>query len=130
MRAERAPLPDPVADAVQLQRDAAGLGFDWTHVDELWAKLAEEIGELREAQTQGQGEARVLDEFGDLLFVAINLSRHLKVDPAGALAHANAKFRRRFAVVMAGRASWEHLQGPSRIERMEQLWQQAKRDGL
>lgn len=128
MAAESEPRPDPVADAVLLQRDAAALGFDWNNADELWAKLEEEIGELREAL--GQGEARVLDEFGDLLFVAINLSRHLKIDPARALAHANAKFRRRFAVVMAGRTSWESLEGPSRIERMEQLWQQAKREGL
>ena len=119
---------DPVSDAVELQRDAAALGFDWNHADELWAKLEEEIGELREAMAQG--EARVLDEFGDLLFVAINLSRHLDVDPARALAHANAKFRRRFAVVMAGRGSWEALRGPERVAQMERLWQQAKREGL
>lgn len=118
---------DPVLDSIELQRDAAALGFDWNHADELWAKLEEEIGELREATTQG--EARTLDEFGDLLFVAINLSRHLKVDPVRALAHANAKFRRRFAVVMAGRKSWEALQGHARVEQMERLWQQAKREG-
>jgi uncharacterized protein YabN with tetrapyrrole methylase and pyrophosphatase domain len=122
------PELEPVADAVALQRDAAALGFDWNHVDELWAKLDEEIGELRESV--GQGEARVLDEFGDLLFVAINLSRHLKVEPARALAHANAKFRRRFAVVMAGRESWDSLQGAARIEQMERLWQRAKQEGL
>ena len=122
------PAVDPVRDALDLQRDAAAHGFDWTHADELWAKLDEEVGELREATAQGP--ARVLDEFGDLLFVALNLSRHLKVDPATALAHANEKFRRRFAVVMAARASWETLQGAARIERMEQLWQQAKQQGL
>ncbi len=135
---------DPVADSVELQREAAALGFDWNHVEELWAKLDEEIGELREAvgltreclngtpalgPDRTQGEARVLDEFGDLLFVAINLSRHLKVDPTRALAHANAKFRRRFEVVMAGRPGWDQLQGPARVQEMERLWQQAKREG-
>jgi uncharacterized protein YabN with tetrapyrrole methylase and pyrophosphatase domain len=119
---------DPVSDSLELQRDAAALGFDWNCADDLWAKLAEEIGELREARTQG--EARVLDEFGDLLFVAINLSRHLRVDPARALAHANEKFRRRFAVVMAGREQWDALQGPARLDAMERLWRQAKREGL
>ena len=119
---------DPLRDSLALQRDAATLGFDWTHADELWAKLAEEIGELKEARMQGQ--ARVLDEFGDLLFVAINLSRHLGVDPARALAHANEKFRRRFGVVLAHRDRWEDLQGPARLDAMERLWQQAKRDGL
>lgn len=117
---------DPLRDSLALQHQAAALGFDWNHADELWAKLAEEIGELREAC--GQGEARVLDEFGDLLFVAINLSRHLGVEPARALAHANAKFRRRFGVVMAGRLQWEALQGPARLDAMERLWQQAKRE--
>lgn len=119
---------DPVAEALQLQREAAALGFDWTHADELWAKLSEEIDELREARAQG--EARVLDEFGDLMFVALNLSRHLNVDPAQALAQANEKFRRRFAVVLAGRARWDHLPRAARIEQMEQLWQDAKKLGL
>lgn len=116
-----------LTDALTLQREAAALGFDWNHVDELWAKLAEEITELREASAQG--EQRILDEFGDLLFVALNLSRHLGVDPARALTHANAKFRRRFAVVLGARAQWETLRGPARLEAMEALWQQAKRDG-
>lgn len=119
---------DPVADALQIQHEAATLGFDWNHADELWAKLQEEILELREATMQG--EARTLDEFGDLLFVALNLSRHLRLDPVQALAQANEKFRRRFAVVLAGREHWESLEGPARVERMEQLWQDAKRRGL
>ena len=119
---------DPLRDSLALQREAAALGFDWNHADELWAKLAEEIGELKDARTQG--EARVLDEFGDLLFVTINLSRHLGVEPARALAHANDKFRRRFAVVMAGRAQWDSLRGAARLDAMERLWQQAKREGL
>lgn len=121
--------PDPLRDSLTLQHEAATLGFDWNHADELWAKLAEEIGELREALARGD-EGHILDEFGDLLFVAVNLSRHLRVDPARALAHANAKFRRRFAVVMAGRAQWERLQGPAKLDAMERLWQQAKHQGL
>ncbi|MGQ0529300.1 MAG: MazG nucleotide pyrophosphohydrolase domain-containing protein [Panacagrimonas sp.] len=120
--------PHPLLDAIELQREAAALGFDWNDASELWAKLDEEIGELRDAQVQG--EARVRDEFGDLLFVAVNLSRHLGVDPEQALREANQKFRRRFAVVMAGRDSWNTLQGSARVEQMERLWQQAKAQGL
>ena len=120
--------PHPLDDAIELQREAAALGFDWNDASELWAKLEEEIGELREAVDQGA--ARTRDEFGDLLFVAVNLSRHLGVDPEQALREANQKFRRRFAVVMAGRASWDALQGAARVEQMERLWQQAKRQGL
>lgn len=120
--------PHPLLDAIELQREAAALGFDWNDASELWAKLDEEIGELRDAQVQG--EARVRDEFGDLLFVAVNLSRHLGVDPEQALREANQKFRRRFAVVMAGRDSWNTLRGSARVEQMERLWQQAKAQGL
>lgn len=120
--------PDPTADALELQREAAATGFDWNHADELWDKLDEEIRELRESTTQGQD--RVVDEFGDLLFVVLNLSRHMKVDAVQALAQANEKFRRRFAVVMAGRAKWDALNGPARTAQMEQLWQEAKQRGL
>lgn len=120
--------PHPLDEAIELQREAAALGFDWNDASELWAKLDEEIGELRESTTQG--EARVRDEFGDLLFVAVNLSRHLGVDPEQALREANQKFRRRFAVVVAGRDSWDALRGPARVEQMERLWQQAKARGL
>lgn len=119
---------DPFGQALRLQREAAGLGFDWNHADELWAKLEEEIGELREATAQSP--ARVLDEFGDLLFVVFNLSRHLQVDPAQALALANDKFRRRFGHVLRHRDRWDTLSAPTRIEEMEKLWVEAKRLGL
>ena len=115
-------------EAMHLQQDAAQEGFDWSEVAQVWDKLEEELGELREATTQG--EARTLDEFGDLLFVLMNLARHLRIDPERALAQANDKFRRRYAQVLAGRADWAHLPAPERLERMEALWQQAKRDGL
>lgn len=119
---------DPLDEALQLQFEAARLGFDWNHADELWAKLEEEIAELREATTQT--EARVRDEFGDLLFVTLNLSRHLRVDPAQALAQANEKFRRRFGHVLAHRHRWDALPPPGRVEEMERLWAEAKRLGL
>lgn len=135
---------DPIDDSLRIQHEAASLGFDWNHADELWAKLAEEIAELREAvgsqcgsaighsriNPTAQGQARVLDEFGDLLFVAINLARHLKVDPAQALAQANEKFNRRFGHVLAHRQRWDALISPTRVEEMEKLWVEAKQLGL
>lgn len=119
---------DPLEDALRIQHEAARLGFDWNHADELWAKLAEEIAELREATTQS--EARMIDEFGDLLFMAINLARHLKVDPAQALAQANEKFQRRFGHVLAHRERWDARVSPARVQEMEKLWVEAKRLGL
>lgn len=125
-----APPPEPINAALKIQVEAAVVGFDWRQPDQLWPKLAEEIAELREAIDQGQGEARIRDEFGDLMFMAINLGRHLKLDPAAALRQANAKFLRRFGHVLAQRAHWEHLGVDERTERMEALWQDAKQIGL
>lgn len=120
---------DPIGDALQMQLDAAKLGFDWRHAGDLWPKLEEEIGELREA-VAGQGPDRIRDELGDLLFMAVNLARHLGVDPAQALAGSNDKFRRRFGHVCANRDRWPAEGDPGRLDAMEALWQEAKRLGL
>ena len=75
---------EPLHEALRLQRDAAALGFDWRQLDELWGKLAEEIAELRQATREGP--ARIEDELGDVLFMAVNLARHLGVDADAASA--------------------------------------------
>jgi ATP diphosphatase len=89
--------------AVKLQKRAATVGFDWPHVDDVFAKLHEEIDEVRaefvavaEAPDAALARDRLEDELGDLLFVAANLTRHGGVDFGGALRRANAKFERRF----------------------------------
>lgn len=116
---------DPLDAALRLQREAAALGFDWRHLDELWDKLAEESAELREAA--GQGREAAQDELGDLLFMAVNLARHLGVDARAALAGANAKFARRFAHVCAALERLPPIGDPQRLEEMEARWQEAKR---
>lgn len=115
-----------LATATGLQHEAATEGFDWDGTAPVLAKIEEELAELREAITQGPD--RVRDEFGDLLFVLVNLARHLRLDPAEALDQANAKFRRRYQCVLRGRAHWQTLQGADRLRAMEALWQQAKRE--
>ncbi|SFF33801.1 MazG nucleotide pyrophosphohydrolase domain-containing protein [Fontimonas thermophila] len=116
---------DPLRDALTLQRDAAELGFDWRHLHELWAKLAEEIEELKQAVPQG-GDA-VEAELGDLLFMVVNLARHLGVDPAAALARTNAKFTHRFAYVAARLELLPPIGDARRLDAMEALWLEAKR---
>lgn len=118
-------MSDTLAEAMRLQREAAELGFDWRHLDELWDKLAEETEELKVAA--GQSRAAATDELGDLLFMAVNLARHLGVDPAEALRSTNAKFTRRFAHVTASLENLPAIGDPRRLEEMEALWQQAKR---
>lgn len=115
---------EPLTEALRLQRDAAALGFDWRHLQELWDKLAEETLELQQAA--GQGPEAVEDELGDLLFMVVNIARHLGADPSEALVRANAKFARRFTHVMAAADALPPLGDPARLWAMEQRWQDAK----
>ena len=78
--------------AEKLQKRAARTGFDWPDTDGVYAKIDEELAEVRAAQTL----ADQAEEIGDLLFAVVNLARHMKVDAESALRTANAKFERRF----------------------------------
>lgn len=118
-------MDDPLKEALRLQLEAAALGFDWREARELWDKLAEEVGELQQATAQGP--ERVQDELGDLLFMAVNLARHLGADAHAALAQANGKFSRRFAYILRHAESLPPLGAADRLEAMEALWQEAKR---
>ncbi|HEV2576864.1 MAG TPA: nucleoside triphosphate pyrophosphohydrolase [Acidobacteriaceae bacterium] len=112
-------------EASKLGSKAAKVGFDWPNVDGLFDKLAEETDELREELAAGARTGRVEEELGDLLFTAVNLSRHLRVDPEFALRGTNAKFRQRFAAMeqeAGGRARMEAMSA----EQLEALWDRAK----
>jgi XTP/dITP diphosphohydrolase/ATP diphosphatase len=84
-------------EAGKLGARAAKIGFDWPDVSGVFAKLEEELAELRaEVDAAQPDQARVAEELGDLLFTAVNLARHLQVEPEFALRAANRKFRERF----------------------------------
>jgi MazG family protein len=130
-----ASLPALVA-AYRLTQKAAGVGFDWREAGEVVAKLDEEIVELKELLSTPDGEEKIdaaalkqrrIEEVGDLLFTVANLARHLEIDPEGALAAANLKFRRRFAAVEAGLAHAGRNVAEASLEEMEEQWQAAKR---
>lgn len=112
-------------EASKLGSKAAKVGFDWPDVDGLFDKLAEETAELRAELGEDRQTERVEEELGDLLFTAVNLARHLRVDPEFALRRTNAKFRQRFAAMeqeAGGRAPMEAMSA----EELEQLWSRAK----
>ncbi len=81
--------------AIKLQKRAAEFGFDWPDISFVLDKLREEVAELDEA-VRGDNPRHQLEELGDVLFVAANVARHLKLDPAAALRGCNLKFESRF----------------------------------
>lgn len=111
--------------ALKLQKRAARVGFDWPGTDEVLDKIVEEAAELVEARETLTKEA-LAEEFGDLMFVMVNLGRHLGLDAEAALRHANAKFTRRFGRIEDWLA--ERGIGPSQsnLADMDALWDRAK----
>ena len=108
--------------AVKLQKRAARVGFDWREAKDVLSKIVEETAELTEAMDSKDAD-KMEDEFGDLLFVLANLSRHLKIDPEAALRRTNEKFVRRFSYIeekLGDRLS------EASLEEMESLWTEAK----
>ncbi|MCE8511219.1 nucleoside triphosphate pyrophosphohydrolase [Ruegeria pomeroyi] len=111
--------------AFKLQKRAARVGFDWGDVGPVLDKIAEETRELVEARDSLDADA-IEDEFGDLLFVLVNLGRHLGVEPEAALRRTNAKFTRRFAQIEARLATWGKTPEDSTLDEMDALWNQVK----
>lgn len=108
-----------------IQRKAVSAGFDWEHVDHVWEKLSEELGEVKEAIAEGTIE-EIEDEFGDVFFVLVNIARHYHVHGELALHHANEKFINRFSYV----EQQLRLQGKGIAdvgdEEVHVLWEEAK----
>ena len=112
-----------LSEAAKLGSKAAKVGFDWQHWRDLLAKLDEETAELVAAADAAQ-HTEVEAELGDLLFTAVNLGRHLKVDAEMALRGTNARFRERFREMERSAAKPLSELAP---EELEALWSHAKR---
>lgn len=121
------PLALPsLSRAQKLQKRAAGVGFDWPDLDGVFAKVDEEIGELKEAVQALDAEA-VEDEMGDIFLAMVNLARHLGVDAEAALRKANSRFEGRFRLMeVAAVEEGSRLQEED-LEQLERRWQTAKR---
>ncbi|MDR1621598.1 MAG: nucleoside triphosphate pyrophosphohydrolase [Synergistaceae bacterium] len=120
----------PLLKAHRMQGKAAHVGFDWPRgeVEPLFEKLGEEVAELKEAVAANTADA-VEDELGDVLFMTVNLARHLNVNPDGALSRACVKFAKRFQKVERAAADRGlQLENCSPAE-LDALWNQAKADG-
>ena len=114
-----------LARAAKLTKRAARVGFDWPSTSEVFAKLDEEVAELKVEIATGSSE-RMKDEVGDLLFVVANLARKLGIEPEDALRGSNAKFVRRFAFIEAELAKDGRTPDQSDLTEMDALWNGAK----
>jgi MazG family protein len=112
-----------LAEADKISHKAAAIGFEWPDISGVVEKLQEEAAELARARQSGD-QQHIEDEIGDMLFTIVNLARFLKADPEQALRKTNLRFRKRFAHVES-----ELRAAPVEVslERMEELWQEAKR---
>jgi len=119
-------------EAHQISTKVARVGFDWKDIEEIFAKLNEELDELRaaittHAQTNNEADhAHVREEIGDLLFVITNIARRLNVEPEAALKLSNRKFRQRFNFIEQTLQQQQRKFDEVTIDELEQIWQQAK----
>jgi nucleoside triphosphate diphosphatase len=115
--------------AQKLQKRAARQGFDWPEVGPVFAKVEEELAETLAAFEVGD-QGPIEEEVGDLLFVAVNLARHLNVDAETALRGSTAKFARRFGHVEQSVERQGRAMVATPAEELDRLWEEAKRLGL
>jgi nucleoside triphosphate diphosphatase len=111
--------------AMELQRKASSVGFDWNDPREVLRKIREEADEIEAALDHGNVD-ELTDETGDLLFVLVNLARHVGVDPDLALRGTNAKFERRFGYVEQTLAAQGRSLEQASLQEMDALWDEAK----
>jgi nucleoside triphosphate diphosphatase len=111
--------------AMELQRKASSVGFDWNDPRAVLHKIREEADEI-EAALDRDDKAEMAAETGDLLFALVNLARHVGADPDLALRGTNAKFERRFAYIERALAAQGRTLVQASLTEMDALWNEAK----
>lgn len=112
--------------AVKLQKKAGKVDFDWPDSEAVIAKIREELAEVEEVRSKGEGALRLEEELGDLLFAVANLCRKENINPELALNAANAKFERRFGEIEKRLKNTDTPLGKATLEQMDALWNQIK----
>lgn len=112
--------------SVKLQKLAGKVGFDWPDTSDVLVKLKEEVVELEEAIGKSNKQ-EIESEFGDVLFTAVNMARHLNVDPELALRGANGRFKNRVVWIENELGKNGEFVSDKNIDDLNQLWNEAKR---
>ena len=112
--------------SLKLQKLAGKIGFDWPYTSDVLVKLKEEIVELEEAIGKSNKQ-EIESEFGDVLFTAVNMARHLNVDPELALRGANGRFKNRVVWIENELGKNGEFVADKNIDDLNQLWNEAKR---
>ncbi len=123
-------VPDSMPALIKAQRmqeKVRQVGFEWKAAEMVWDKVNEELGELQHAIHSHAGHEEIENEIGDVLFTLVNYARYFKVDPESALEKVNKKFKARFQYIE--RNADRPLEDMS-LDEMDQLWDQAKKQGL
>jgi ATP diphosphatase len=115
-----------LARAMELQRKASSVGFDWNDPRAVLHKIREEADEIEAALDQADA-SELVEETGDLLFAMFNLARHVGADPDQALRCAYAKFERRFGYIEQGLSAQGRSMQDASLGEMDALWDEAKR---
>jgi XTP/dITP diphosphohydrolase len=116
-----------IVKALRMQEKAAQVGFDWPTAREVWAKVDEELAELKEEFEADVLSEKTEDEFGDFLFSLINLARRFDINPDDALEKTNQKFIHRFQYIEAKAKEHNRKLTEMTLEEMDAFWNEAKK---
>ncbi|MGH9945891.1 MAG: nucleoside triphosphate pyrophosphohydrolase [Pyrinomonadaceae bacterium] len=112
-------------EALKVTKKAAKVGFDWENAEQVFAKLDEEVAELKTEIASGNFE-NIEEEIGDILFVIANLARKLDIEPETALKRTNRKFRKRFKFIEDDLKASDRRLEDANLKEMDNLWNKAK----
>ena len=112
--------------ANRIQDKVSGVGFDWEEPYQVFAKVQEELAELKDEVKAGNQDL-IESEFGDVLFSMINYARFLKVDPESALERTNKKFIRRFQYLEQKSKDMNKPLSEMSLAEMDVYWEEAKK---
>ncbi len=116
-----------LSQAAKIQKRCSHVGFDWHNINDVFAKIEEEVLEVKdELEAENICQAALSEELGDLMFAVVNLCRHIKEDPETLLRRANQKFTHRFHGVEEQVRQSKRDFSQHDLAQLEQYWQQVK----